>query len=73
MWEMDSCNYDKTKLIHEMSEMIRFIDEHALADSDSSVHPLCGVVYKELRDDLSKHLQKLNLAVAGLAHEGKYV
>ena len=73
MWDMQGCNYDKTKLIHEMSEMVRFIDVHAKADSEESGHPLCGVVYDELREDLMKHLQKLNLAVAGLANEGKYV
>ncbi len=70
---MQGCNYDKTKLIHEISETIRFLDVHAKEDSEASGHPLCGVVYDELRADLMKHLQKLNLAVAGLANEGKYV
>lgn len=69
---MQSCNYDKTKLIHELSELIRFIDLHAVKDSDESGHPLCGVVYQEMRDDLQKHLQKLSLAVQGLSNEGKY-
>jgi len=69
---LQSCNYDKTKLIHEISEIIRFIDLHAVKDSEETGHPLCGLVYSELREDLQKHLLKLNLAVQGLSKEEKY-
>ena len=69
---MSECNYDKTKLIHEISRMIQFIEKHAFEDSEKSGHPLCGVVYGELKYDLEKHLDKLKQAVAGLSGEGKY-
>lgn len=69
----ENCNYDKTKLIHELSRLRHFIHMHAISDAQKANHPLCAKMYKEVADDLDRSLEKLKSAVAGLAKEGKYV
>ena len=68
----NKCNYDKTRLIVDIGRMINFIESHAVEDANGDDHPLCAVVYQELRADLEKHQAKLKEAVAGLSREGKY-
>ena len=69
---LSNCNYDKTKLIYKLSKIIEFIEKHAIRDSEKAGHPLCGEEYKELKEDLEKHAEKLRLAVEGLSREGKF-
>lgn len=66
------CNYNKTKLIHQVSSMRHFLRKHAVDDAKKAGHPLCAKMYEELAEDLTKHLHNLKSAVAGLAKEGKY-
>ena len=66
-----NCNYDKLKLLHEVSHMIWRIEKHYIRDAKRDKHPLCAAMYKELADELKKHRQKLADAVGGLAQEGK--
>jgi len=66
------CNYNKTKLIHQIAAIRHFLKKHAVEDAKKANHPLCARMYEELSEDLGKHLQKLKAAVAGLAREGKY-
>ncbi len=69
---LNDCNYDKTKLIHEMSRIVHFINKHAIEDAHKTGHPLCAAAYKEAFEDLKKAIHKLREAVSGLAKEGKY-
>lgn len=66
-----NCNYNKIKLLHEVSHMIWSIRKNYIKDADKSKHPLCKKMYKELASDLEKHKKKLEDAIAGLANEGK--
>ena len=66
-----NCNYDKVKLLHEVSHMIWRIRRHCIKDAEKSRHPLCRKMYHELAADLEKHKKKLADAVSGLAVEGK--
>ena len=66
------CNYNKTKLIHQLSSIRHFIKKHAVEDAKKANHPLCAKMYEEIAADLSKNLDKLKSAVSGLAKEGKY-
>lgn len=66
-----NCNYDKVKLLHEVSHMIWRIRRHYIKDAEKSKHPLCKKMYKEIADELEKHKEKLAAAVGGLAKEGK--
>ena len=69
---LSNCNYDKTKLLYKISKMIGFIEKHAVHDSEKDGHPLCAEEYRELKQDLERHVEKLRLAVEGLSREGKF-
>jgi len=69
---LSNCNYDKTKLLAKISKLMGFIDKHAAKDAEKDGHPLCGEEYKELKQDLERHAEKLRAAVEGLSREGKY-
>ena len=69
---LNNCNYDKTKILYKILRLAEFIEKHAIKDSERDDHPLCGEEYKELKQDLEKHIEKLRLAVEGLSREGKY-
>jgi len=69
----EDCNYDKTKLIHELSALKHFIRKHAIGDAKKANHPLCAKMYEVVAADIEKALEKLKSAVSGLAKEGKYV
>ncbi len=69
---LSDCNYDKVKLIHHLSKIVGFIDRHAVGDAERGGHPLCAEEYKELREDLEKHIGKLSAAVKGLSKEDKF-
>ncbi len=68
----EDCNYDKTKLIHELSSLKHFIRKHAIDDAKKANHPLCAKMYDEVANDIEKAIKKLKEAVTGLAKEGKY-
>jgi len=69
----ENCNYDKTKLIHELSRLRHFINMHAIKDAHNAGHPLCAKMYAEVAADIDKSIDKLKNAISGLAKEGKYV
>lgn len=66
-----NCNYDKVKLLQQVSHMIWRIEKHYARDAKKDKHPLCKKMYEELAEDLKKHRKKLEDAVGGLAKEGK--
>ena len=69
---MNNCNYDKTKILYKISKLSGFIEKHAIRDAEHEGHPLCTEEYKELKQDLERHAEKLRMAVEGLSREGKY-
>ena len=69
---LSNCNYDKTKLLYKLEKILGFIEKHAVHDANKDSHPLCGEEYKELKQDLERHVEKLRLAVEGLSREGKF-
>lgn len=66
------CNYDKIKLLEEVSHVLWVIGKHYIPDAEKAKHPLCAEMYKEIARDLKKHREKLIAAVAGLSKEGKF-
>jgi hypothetical protein len=67
-----NCNYDKIRLLHDLSRIAWYIDKHAKKDADEENHPMCKELYQELHKDLEKHIEKLKQAVAGLSKEDKF-
>ena len=68
---LKDCNYDKIRLLAELSKIVWFIENHAKKDAEKENHPLCYAMYDELQKDLEKHMEKLRLAIEGLSKEGK--
>lgn len=66
------CNYDKIKLLYQLSAMSHFLYKHAIPDAKNEGHPLCAAEYEELRKDIIKHIHKLKAAIVGLSKEGKF-
>ena len=69
---LSNCNYGKTKLLYKLMKIVGYIDKHAVKDAEKDNHPLCAEEYKELKQDLERHIEKLRLAVEGLSREGKF-
>ncbi len=67
-----NCNYDKTKLLAKLSKMHSFVEKNAVKDAEKDGHPLCAEEYKELKQDLERHMEKLRMAIEGLSREGKF-
>ncbi|MDP3766209.1 MAG: hypothetical protein Q8R04_06885 [Nanoarchaeota archaeon] len=67
-----NCNYDKTKILYKIIKIAAFIEKHAIHDAEKDGHPLCAEEYKEIKQDLERHIEKLRLAVEGLSREGKF-
>ena len=67
-----NCNYDKVKLLSKLLKMYGFIEKHAIHDAERDSHPLCAEEYKELKQDLERHIEKLRMAVEGLSRDGKF-
>ncbi len=69
---LSNCNYNKTKLLYKISKIAAFIEKNAIRDAEKDNHPLCAEEYKELKNDLERHLEKLRMAVEGLSRESKF-
>ena len=67
-----NCNYDKAKLLYKIAKLASFVEKHAIKDAEKDNHPLCAEEYRELKQDLERHMEKLRLAIEGLSREGKF-
>ena len=67
-----NCNYNKIKLLHQISHMIWVIEHTYIKDAKKGKHPACATMYKEIAVALKQEKKKLLAAVEGLAKEGKF-
>ena len=56
---LKNSNYDKVKILHEMSSLLWFIKEHAIKEAAKHGHERCLIYYKELEKDLERHVTQL--------------
>ena len=56
---LDNCCYNKIKLMHDVSSLIWFIKQHALADAQKENDNACQDFLKNLEKDLCEHLHTL--------------
>lgn len=66
------CNYDKTKLLHEMARLKWFINKHAIEDAEKVGHEQCKDFYKELEEDLNKHMIKLKELISHFSKRDEF-
>ena len=69
---LNDCNYNKVRLMHDMSRIVWYLKKHAKNDSNVHGHVLCHALCEDIEKDLEKHIEKLRLAVEGLSKEGKF-
>ncbi|MFO8016982.1 MAG: hypothetical protein R6U32_07840 [Candidatus Woesearchaeota archaeon] len=69
---LEDCNYNKVRLLHDLSRISWYLDRHAKKDAKEGGHELCHEMCHELQQDLEKHIEKLKQAVVGLAKEDKF-
>ena len=70
---LKNCNYNKIKVLHDLSRIKWFIDNHAVADAKKDGHPLCAEMFREVSEQLDKLMHKPRMAVEGLSKEGKFI
>tara|TARA_Y100000310_G_C20530626_1_gene738247 strand:+ start:122 stop:334 length:213 start_codon:yes stop_codon:yes gene_type:complete len=68
---LNNCNYNKVRILHDLSRISNFVKKHAKKDA-KGVHKGCQKVYSNLHKDLEKHLEVLTTGVSGLAKKGKF-
>jgi len=57
---IDNCTYDKVKLIHDLSSIAWFLENHCEKDlKKSHKNNCCSEVIKNIKSDLSKHIDAL--------------
>lgn len=54
---INNCDYDKVKILHELSSILWFIKKHALKDSQKDAKSLAFL--KQLESSLEKQVAKL--------------
>jgi hypothetical protein len=70
---LKDCNYNKIRLLHDLSRINNFIKKHAKEDAEKAKgHEGCRKVYAELEKDLEKHINKLSRRMMGMAKKGKF-
>lgn len=68
---MHNCNYNKVNTLSRIKGLAWRVDQY-VQDAQKAGHPLCAEMFKEMEKDLAKHSKKLELAIEGLAKEGKF-
>ncbi len=71
MPRLNNCDYNKIKVVHELSQLQWFLEKHAMPDATAHGHPLCANMWKEIHSEINKWLEKPLLAIEGRSKEGK--
>lgn len=56
---LNHCEYDKIKLIHELSSLMWFIEKHAKDDAQQANDDVCYKILQELSQSLEAYIDKL--------------
>lgn len=69
---LENCNYNKVRLLHDLSRIIWYLKKHAKADAKKAGHEECHKICIELEKDLEKHVKTISQRIAGLSGKGKF-
>lgn len=69
---LENCNYNKIRLLHDLSKIVWYLEKHAKRDAKEGGHELCHAMCEELQKDLEKHIEKVSKAIIGLSKEDKF-
>ena len=68
---LSHCNYNKVRLLHDLSRIVWFLKKHAKEDAQKEGHQDCIKMCEDLEADLEKHIDKIRDSISGLAKEDK--
>ena len=57
---LNNCQYDKTKLVTQLSKISWFIEKHAIEDALKENDAQLQEALTQLESDIEKHIVKLN-------------
>jgi hypothetical protein len=60
---LDNASYDKVKVLYKLSEVLWFLDKHAIQDAETAGDLETRDILKNLHRDLQAHIEKLRQAV----------
>ena len=56
---LSNCDYNKVKLLHELSRISGFLKRHAQKDARSAKHKECAKFCAALQKDVEKHIGQI--------------
>ena len=56
---LSNCDYNKVKLLHELSSICGFLKKHAKRDAKSAKHKGCAKFCAALEKDLERHIDQI--------------
>lgn len=68
---LNNCNYNCTQQLGRKLGFLAKVNQY-IKDADECGHPACAELFKEIKKDEQKHVDKLKAAIAGLSKEGKF-
>ena len=69
---LENCNYNKIRLLHDLSRVAWYLDKHAKKDAKSSGHAKCHTMCIALEKDLGKHMESIRKAIVGLSKKENF-
>lgn len=57
---LQNCEYDKIKILHQLSSILWFIEHHAKSDAKNAGDKECQDVLDKLAKDLQGHIKQLS-------------
>lgn len=69
---LSDASYTYTKLLHDLSRIVWYLDKHAKHDVKKAGHVLSDPMLEEMRKDLESNIEKVRKAIEGLSREGKF-
>jgi len=68
---LSNCNYNKIRLLHDLSRIVWYLKKHAKEDAKAEGHEDCHKMCEELEADMERHMDKIKATITGLAKEDK--
>jgi len=56
---LDNCQYNKVKILHELSSLAWFIEKHAIENANKAGDTSCIKEMEEIKKDLVKNIDRL--------------
>jgi len=69
---LNNCNYNKVRLLYDLSRIEGYLKRHAKADAKRHGHVKCHKLCVDMEKDVEKHIKGIRMAIIELAKKGKF-